>query len=40
MKEIGKTFFEVLKDAGVFKDNEASDRHFMKFIRTMGAEEK
>jgi UDPglucose--hexose-1-phosphate uridylyltransferase len=35
--EIGKTFVNVLKDAGVYKDNESGRAAFMKFVMSVGA---
>jgi UDPglucose--hexose-1-phosphate uridylyltransferase len=34
--EIGKTFVNVLRDAGVYKDNDAGRAAFMKFINSIG----
>ena len=34
--EIGKTFVNVLRDAGVYKDNDAGRAAFMKFIGSIG----
>lgn len=33
-EQIGKTFVEVLRDAGVFKDNENGRNSFLKFLKT------
>ena len=33
--EIGKTFVNVLRDAGVFKDNDEGRKAFLKFIKTI-----
>ena len=35
--EIGKTFVNVLKDAGVYKDNECGRAAFLKFTKALGA---
>ncbi len=38
-EEIGKTFVRVLLDAGVYKDNEAGERDFIKFIDYVNSKE-
>ncbi len=37
-EEIGRTFGDVLKDAGVFKRDEKGQAAFLRFIRSIGAE--
>ncbi len=38
--EIGKTFVEVLRDAGVYKDTCEGRRAFLRFLKTLGITEK
>ena len=37
--EIGKTFVRVLRDAGVYKDDEAGRAGFLRFLATIGGHE-